>query len=335
MADLTNPQQLSSIPGEHAAFSPDGKSFISSISNTISFWDISNPTTALKLSSETVETEGPGPSIVDLTFSPDGKIAISAGCQSFGTYCIQGQIILWDVNDPQHLNQLAVIYPFQDGGVQTVAFDPSGKRLVSGSGNGTIALWDVSEPTNPVRIALLSARKSPVANPVTSLTFSTDGRYLISGNWEGYVLIWSMNDPSDPVEISSLAHTGPVTSVALSPSGTHLAVGGAIAISMWDLSEPTNPAEQATFSETVSAQFSFSPNGNYLAGSSPDLDPPEIVLWDMDPMHWAETSCGRIGRNFTRKEWTQYFPDEEYRAICPEWPLEPEPATVPSPTPLN
>ena len=48
------------------------------------------------------------------------------------------------------------------------------------------------------------------------------------------------------------------------------------------------------------------------------------------PTSWKKITCQRVGRNFSRSEWTQYFPNEPYPvnqedATCPQWPLEPAP----------
>jgi len=41
--------------------------------------------------------------------------------------------------------------------------------------------------------------------------------------------------------------------------------------------------------------------------------------------YWLETACQVVGRHFTRIEWEKkYFPKEEYRKTCEQWPFEPE-----------
>ncbi|HSG42202.1 MAG TPA: hypothetical protein VLA72_03520, partial [Anaerolineales bacterium] len=52
-------------------------------------------------------------------------------------------------------------------------------------------------------------------------------------------------------------------------------------------------------------------------------------LWNINTDYWLETACQVVGRNFTRIEWEQYFPNEEYRKTCEQWPLEPETTTTP------
>jgi WD40 repeat protein len=46
-----------------------------------------------------------------------------------------------------------------------------------------------------------------------------------------------------------------------------------------------------------------------------------IVIWDLNPDHWADTACQIAGRNLTRAEWDQYIGDlEAYRMTCPASP---------------
>jgi hypothetical protein len=39
---------------------------------------------------------------------------------------------------------------------------------------------------------------------------------------------------------------------------------------------------------------------------------------DMDEL--KDLACKLVGRNFSQKEWTKFFPEEEYRVTCPNLP---------------
>jgi hypothetical protein len=58
-----------------------------------------------------------------------------------------------------------------------------------------------------------------------------------------------------------------------------------------------------------------------------------LVVWDLDPDHWAEPACQLARRNLTRDEWETYIGDlATYRRTCPEFPVE---VTRPAYRPTN
>ena len=61
----------------------------------------------------------------------------------------------------------------------------------------------------------------------------------------------------------------------------------------------------------------FSPDGNFLASASQDGT---VMVWTVDTQSLIDLTCNRVGRNFLPLEWAQYFPGEEYRITCPQWP---------------
>jgi WD40 repeat protein len=95
---------------------------------------------------------------------------------------------------------------------------------------------------------------------------------------------------------------------------------GGDTIILWDVETHTPIGQFPTGSSMGINSVAFSPNGKILAvGNNGGV----IILWDMDPESWIKKSCQRAGRNYTRVEWAQYFPNEEYRKTCGQWDLEP------------
>ena len=86
---------------------------------------------------------------------------------------------------------------------------------------------------------------------------------------------------------------------------------------IWKLESLQPFGQPLTGHNDLVSSVAFSPDGKILASGSWDNS---IILWDTDQQSWIEKSCERPGRNFTQEEWVEYFPNEEYRITCPQWP---------------
>ncbi len=69
----------------------------------------------------------------------------------------------------------------------SVAFSPDGKRLVSGSGDKTIKLWDTATGKE-----LLTLKGH--SSTVFSVAFSPDGKRLASGSMDETIKVWDILD---------------------------------------------------------------------------------------------------------------------------------------------
>jgi WD40 repeat protein/serine/threonine protein kinase len=87
-----------------------------------------------------------------------------------------GRAILWDLRDRSPRGEL----PDHGRPIMCVAISPDGLRLVTGTRNGEIRIWDAAGLRE-----LLSLRASAIR-----VGFSPDGRWLVSGETAGRVRLW-------------------------------------------------------------------------------------------------------------------------------------------------
>ncbi|KIM56435.1 hypothetical protein SCLCIDRAFT_29581 [Scleroderma citrinum Foug A] len=108
-----------------------------------------------------------------------------------------------------------VLFQRHTDNVTSVAFSPDGTRIVSGSDDRTVRVWDAD---GGVQIG------SPLhghTSEVMLVAFSSDGTRIVSGSYDSTVRIW---DADRGVQIGNplQGHTEGVRSVAFSPDGTRI-----------------------------------------------------------------------------------------------------------------
>ena len=278
------------------AFSPDGRILASSgTGNGVSLWSMESMRAIGQLTNK-MSFPATNPS-----FSPDGKTLAALTCATQKSVCLpwsQDAIEFWDVQTLKPIDQ-----PIAVGmsGVNSISFSPDGKRIIS-AGCG---VWSSKSLCTEGELTLWNVKThKPLGQPmrghsssVSSVVFSPDGKTISSG--DDTIILWNAATGQQIGEALQL--NGPLswtTGLAFSPDGRFLASG--------------------IMHET--AAFRGLPYG-------------DIVLWDMDPTSWIAAACQRAGRNLTRAEWSQYFPNDEYRKTCDQWPLEPEAALTPGRSP--
>ena len=171
------------------------------------------------------------------------------------------------------------------GFVYSVAFSPDGHTLASGNADGTVGLWDVTDPARPRPLGqpLPSGPGIGAPNVIQSVAFSPDGRTLASGNSIGNIQLWDIADPKHTHLLSQAVISGgsPIQSVAFSPGGHTLAVSDASGdIQLWDIADRAHPSPlgQPQASATGAAvAVAFGPGGHILASGSFDGT---VRLWD-------------------------------------------------------
>ncbi|EIN05908.1 hypothetical protein PUNSTDRAFT_74221, partial [Punctularia strigosozonata HHB-11173 SS5] len=180
-------------------FSPDGTRLVSgSQDHTIRIWDAqSQELVAGPLS-------GHGDIVACVAFSPDSKHVVTGSWD--------GTIRVWDAESGQtivsplvgHTSPVKSVSFSPDGKyipvgeplrghtheVRSVAYSSDGSRIVSGSDDGTVRLWD-AESGDPIGEPLVGHD-----GIVHSVAFCFNDEYVISGSMDGTVRIWGVGTPS-------------------------------------------------------------------------------------------------------------------------------------------
>ncbi|MEO1528528.1 MAG: WD40 repeat domain-containing protein [Planctomycetota bacterium] len=97
-----------------------------------------------------------------------------------------------------------------------MAFSPDGRRIISGSGDNTLKLWDSESGQELASLTGHSGR-------VRAVAFRPDGRWIVSGSGDRTLKLW---DSESGQELASLiGHFGWVRAVAFSPDGRRIVSG--------------------------------------------------------------------------------------------------------------
>lgn len=226
--DITNPDHPTARPGLPdascdkvfgLAFSPDGNLLAASCAGgTIHLWDTHNPTAPVALPTLT----GLGLTVYSVAFSQDGTTMAAAIAEAAVNGVLPGSIRMWSLHagHPQPLG--GPLRVDDTAAAKSVAFRSDNKTLAVGTDDGSVQLWDISDPAHPTHPVAASG----VTKSIGQLAFSPDGNTLAAGSTDFTVHLWSTTDPRSPISASppiAGASTW-VNALAFSPDGATLAI---------------------------------------------------------------------------------------------------------------
>ena len=142
LRDFTTGQELSCVPCAgrcwSAVFSPDGRRVAVGCARHVKLWDIAAGREVRRFEEAFFPSARSRPGFrPQLAISPDGTVLAVAGADNASG---DTSIRLWDVATGRELSPLRGHH----GVVQSLAFFPDGKRLLSGSSDTTALVWELS-----------------------------------------------------------------------------------------------------------------------------------------------------------------------------------------------
>jgi small GTP-binding protein len=206
---------------------------------------------------ERILSLGHAGAIYCVTFSPDGKSALSGSADK--------TVRLWDVETG---GCLRVLEGHSDS-VLGVAWGPDGHRAVSASADKTVRIWDL-ETGSGTRVL-----EGHSAN-VLCVAWSPDGRHALSGARDRTVRLWDV-ETGDCVRVLE-GHSARVLSVAWSPDSRRAVTGsGDGTVRLWDVESGACSRVLEGHSDRVES-VAWSPDGRCVLSGADDHT---LRLWDV------------------------------------------------------
>ncbi len=176
----------------------------------------------------------------------------------------------WDYRGWEHDNSNSddfVLRGHSDS-VNSVSFSPDGSRIVSGSSDNSIKLWDAA---TGAELRTLTGH----SDSVLSVSFSPDGSRIVSGSSDKTIKLW---DAATGAELRTLTgHSDSVNSVSFSPDGARIvSASNDNTIKVWDAATGAELRTLTGHSENVWS-VSFSPDEARIVSGSLDGT---IKVWD-------------------------------------------------------
>ncbi len=242
------------------AYFPDGKRIVTgSADTTAKVWDAATGREILTLKGHHI-------AVNSVAVSPDCTRIATSSFESSGGF--NNPVRIWDADTGRemlHLNMLTLKGSTQM--VETLAFSRDGKRLATGSGDGTARVWDAA--TGRELLTLKGHTRD-----VSSVMYSPDGKYLLTGSHAGTAKVWDA--ATGQVKLTLKGPEG-FSSVAFSPDGKRIITDGyGITAKVWDVATGRVMLTLKGHTRDVRC-VAFSPDGKRIVTGSYDKT---AKMWD-------------------------------------------------------
>jgi WD40 repeat protein len=270
LVDLPTPVLPTGNSTGSVAYSPDGKTLAVG-GSSVQLWDTAT---------RTLLATRPLPSGVVVNATTFGSGGVIAVALTNGTVALL---------DGRTLSPIGSPFPVitGQGEAESVAISPNGQLLVTGADDGSVRLYDVSDPAHPRMLA----DQHGSGTPVYTVAFAPDGATVAAASTDNVVRLWHVTGGAAPALTLAGHPLGGMASYAIglafSPDSKTLAVGSADkTVHLWDVADPAHPVALGTPLTGPSGYVwaaAFSPSGTTLAVGVTDGT---VWLWNVaNPRH--------------------------------------------------
>jgi WD40 repeat protein len=198
--------------------------------------------------------------IMSVVFHPKNPSLVATGS-------VDGTARAWNV-----LDRSSKQFMPNDGPVWSLAFDPEGSLLATGSAGGKVCAWPVDEPQGSPAFCFSSCDHGSC----WSVAFSPDGRWVAAGYQDGAIRVRDISG-REIMELRGV-HSGQVLSLSFSPNENYLVSSSSEGrFCVWDL--PTGRSLRFRDLDAPIWSVRFSRTGEILASGSVDRS---VCLWNLN-----------------------------------------------------
>ncbi|KAL1704945.1 hypothetical protein EV121DRAFT_204790 [Schizophyllum commune] len=195
----------------------------------------------------------------------------------------------------------------RDGRTPCVAFSPDGARVVCGSADRMMRIYDTQTGQQ------VGATMSGHEGAILCVVFSGDGKRIASGSEDKTARVWNA-ETGLQAGITPLCHSSAVRAIALSPDGARIVTGSDNkSVRLWDRVSGQEVGPVLLGHDDRIHSVAFSPDSARVVSGSWDKT---VRIWDITPLHADDASTLiRVEKIRVEDGWLLYDYDGTARPI--------------------